>query len=118
MYNSPADIDLYIAQVMERPVTGSLLGPTSHCIVRDQFERLKSGDRFFYTNSHLFNPAQLSAIKRMSLSRVLCDNADDPSEMVLPRDMFRVVTNRKGDNPLLSCRDTVNIPALDLEPWR
>ena len=103
---------------MERPVVGSLLGPTSHCIVRDQFERLKSGDRFFYTNSHVFSPAQLSAIKRMTLSRVLCDHADDPSGMMLPRDMFRVLTDPEGDNPLLSCRDTVNIPALDLEPWR
>ena len=63
-------------------------------------------------------PSQLSAIKRMTLSRLLCDYADDPSEMKLPRDMFRVVTDNKGDNPLLSCRDTVNIPALDLEAWR
>ena len=118
IYDSPADVDLYIAQVMERPVYGSLLGPTSHCIVSDQFERLKSGDRYFYTNSHVFSPAQLSAIKKMTLSRLLCDYADDPSEMKLPRDMFRVLTGRKGDNPLLSCRDTVNIPALDLEPWR
>ena len=54
----------------------------------------------------------------MTLSRLLCDYADDPSEMKLPRDMFRVVTDNKGDNPLLSCRDTVNIPALDLEAWR
>ena len=43
---------------MERPVHGSLLGPTSHCIVRDQFERIKSGDRFFYTNSHVFSHSQ------------------------------------------------------------
>jgi len=47
---------------------------------------------------------------------VLCDHADVPSVMKLPRDMFRV-TDRK-DNPVLHCRDTVNIPALDLEPWR
>ena len=101
---------------MERPVHGSLLGPTSHCIVRDQFERIKSGDRFFYTNSGVFTPAQLSAIKRVTLSRVLCDHADVPSTMKLPRDMFRVAD--RGDNPVLHCRDTVNIPALDLEPWR
>ena len=54
-----------------------------------QFERLKAGDRFFYTNSGVFTPAQLSAIKRMTLSRVLCDHADVPSVMKLPRDMFR-----------------------------
>jgi len=115
-YASPSDVDLYIAQVMEKPVTGSLLGPTSHCIVRDQFERLKAGDRFFYTNHGVFTPAQLSAIKRVTLSRVLCDHADSPATMKLPRDMFRVAD--KKDNPPLSCRDTFNIPALDLEPWR
>ena len=53
----------------------------------------------------------------MTLSRVLCDYADHPSEMMLPRDMFRVLTDPKGENPLLSCKDTVNIPALDLDPW-
>lgn len=118
IYASPADVDLYIAQVMERPLPGSLLGPTSQCIVRDQFERLKSGDYFFYTNKHVFDYAKLAAIKKMTLSRVLCDHADNPSDMRLPRDMFRVLTKWKGENPLLSCQDTVNIPALDLEPWR
>jgi len=118
LYKRPADVDLYIAQNMERPVDGTLLGPTSHCLIRDQFERLKSGDRFFYTNSYVFTPYQLSAIKKMTLSRVLCDYADNPEEMRLPRDMFRVMTDRKGGNPLLSCKDYVNIPPLDLEPWR
>ena len=118
IYRSPADVDLYIAQLMERPLKGSLLGPTSHCIVEEQFERLKTGDRFFYTNPDMFTPSQLSAIKKVTLSRVLCDHADNPSDMKLPRDMFRILTSwKKGNNPLLSCTDTVNIPALDLGPW-
>ncbi len=88
-YKRPEDVDLYIAGTFESPVVGSLLGPTFHCLVRDQFERLKAGDRFFYTNPGVFTARQLEAIKRVTLSRVLCENADDPDSMALPWNMFK-----------------------------
>jgi hypothetical protein len=42
------DIDLYTGALAERPLDGSLLGPTITCLLTDQFVRLKRGDRFWY----------------------------------------------------------------------
>jgi len=42
------DIDLYIAGIAENPVSGGLLGPTLSCLIGENFNKLKYGDRFFY----------------------------------------------------------------------
>jgi len=41
VYNHVDDIDLYIAGLMETPVSGSLLGPTFSCIIADQVSHQK-----------------------------------------------------------------------------
>ena len=78
LYRSPDDVDLYVAGNAEKPSGGSMLGPTFKCLISDQFGRLKRGDRFFYTNPGQFTSEQLRSIKSQTLSRLLCDNADDP----------------------------------------
>jgi hypothetical protein len=58
---------------------------------------------------------QLVAIKRMTLSRLFCDNSDDPTNLKLPVNLFRTVSQ---SNPAVSCLDTFKMPVLDLTPWR
>ena len=48
LYDRIEDIDVFVGGVVERPSTGSILGPTFQCIVGDQFRRLRLGDRFWY----------------------------------------------------------------------
>ena len=55
---------MYIASNVEDRVPGSILGPTVHCLIREQFERTRGGDRHFYTRPTEFNRAQLLSIKR------------------------------------------------------
>ena len=53
------------------------VGPTVQCLLIDQFRRLRDGDRFWYENPSTFSANQLAQIKQSSLSRIICDNADD-----------------------------------------
>lgn len=48
VYRSVDDIDAYVGAVAEPHIDDSELGPLLHAAVRDQFARLRDGDRFFY----------------------------------------------------------------------
>ena len=45
---SPQDIDLFTGVLTELHVSGGGVGPTLECILGEQFQRLKYGDRFWY----------------------------------------------------------------------
>ena len=90
---------------------GSKVGPTFLCIIAKQFARTRDGDRFWYENPGVFSPAQLSEIKQANLARIVCDNADNITEV--PRDVFRKETYPDG---YLQCTDDA-IPHVDLKIW-
>lgn len=50
VYGSSNNIDPFIGGLAEKTKKGSLLGPFFHRVVKDQFERLRDGDRFYYEN--------------------------------------------------------------------
>ena len=50
-YSSAAEIDLFTGALTETAVTGGTVGPTLECILGDQFNRLKFGDRFWYQSA-------------------------------------------------------------------
>jgi len=82
MYQNLEDIDIFVGGFMETNEFGSLLGPVFKCIIEDQFTRLKKGDRFFYDlspdlpNVNAFTLEQLQEIRKVSMSRLICENTD------------------------------------------
>lgn len=56
------DLDLIVGLIMEQSVHGSLYGPTTVCIMGEQYYRLKYGDRFWFEN--LYHPGAFNKGKQ------------------------------------------------------
>ena len=113
LYNSVDDIDVFIGGILEPPTDGSILGPTFLCIIGDQFQRIRTGDRLWYEEEAAgFSLEQLEQVRRSSLARVLCDNSDNVS--VIQPGVFHVsdVNNQRQD-----CSGQA-IPRMDLSAWK
>ena len=75
LYNDRTDhADLFVAGLAENLVHGAMVGPTFRCLLRNQFRRLRDGDRFFYKNKGVFKSSQLREIQKATLARIMCDN--------------------------------------------
>lgn len=72
LYGSVDNVDLWIGLLAEDHLPDSSVGPTSARIIRDQFERLRSGDRFWYERS--FQGPLLNELRSTKLSDVLKRN--------------------------------------------
>lgn len=113
-YDHVDDIDLFTGGLIETPLHGGLLGPTFGCIMGIQFRNFRKCDRFWYENIDplvRFTDSQLTEIRKVTLSRILCDNcetvdSEQRSSFDLP-DPFL--------NPRVACRD---LPAINLELWK
>ena len=107
-YQSPDDIDLWSAGVAERPLPGSMVGPTFACIIGQQFLNLRKGDRFWYEagdHAGAFTTGQLQEIRTASLARVVCDCMDDveklqPFLFLQPDNIANVRTACRGNGRL------------------
>lgn len=113
-YAAVDDIDLFTGSISERPIQGGLLGPTMTCIIATQFKRLRHCDRFWYeTNDPIirFTPQQLAEIRKITMSKVTCDNLDMPGE--IQKHAFDAPHHVL--NPRIPCD---RLPALNLEAWR
>jgi peroxidase len=59
VYATVDDIDVYVGGLVERPLTGSIAGPTLNCLIAEQFKNIKFADRYFYElggQAHSFSP--------------------------------------------------------------
>lgn len=112
LYEQPGDIDLVVGLMAENAMTGSLIGPTTTCLIKEQLWRTKAGDRYFYSNmdeTGSFTKRQLAELKRVSLARLLCDNAGINS---IQKDVFQPPST---SNPTVSCDE---IKKINLEAWQ
>ncbi|TRY80461.1 hypothetical protein TCAL_10485 [Tigriopus californicus] len=108
IYVNPSDIDLFAGGMAERAFADGILGRTFSCIISNQFQRLKFGDRFFFTNTanpFPFSQTEKDILRKRHLADVICDNTDIE---VLPKMAL------KRNSPALKCRDAFQ---LDLAPF-
>lgn len=71
---------------------------------------MKTFIRFWYENEGVFTANQLNEIKKTTLAKIVCENADDIS--LIQRDAF---LNAKYPNEMVKCSQLNDV---SLEPWR
>jgi hypothetical protein len=89
VYASIEDIDLLLGGLAEDHVPGALVGELFFVILKDQFERLRDGDRFWYESS--LAPPRVNMIENQTLAEIIRRNTTIGAE--LPDDVFRVNLN-------------------------
>ncbi|XP_068083660.1 peroxidase [Anabrus simplex] len=115
IYEHPSDVDLWSGGVSERPLPGSMVGPTFACIIATQYSYSRRGDRFWYElggQPSSFTPEQLQEIRKAKLSRVMCDNTD----LIDTIQVYPMVLPDHEINPRVPCRSGV-LPSIDLTKW-
>ena len=115
VYDDPDDVDLFTGLMSELRLPGSLVGPTLACIIGLQFQRLRQCDRHWYETRDpalSFTTAQLTSVRAVTLSHVLCSTGHDLSRV--PRSVFDL--HHPDTNPMITCSDHDHLP-LDLRPW-
>ena len=100
-------IDLWVGGLAEQKISGGQVGPTFACIMGLTFQRLRDGDRFWFEHPHIFTYQQRAQLRKTSLSKVICNNADNIRHV--QRNAFR------ADQSRVSCS---NLPNVDLRHWR
>ncbi|XP_025201922.1 peroxidase-like [Melanaphis sacchari] len=113
LYATVHDIDLHVGALLEMPEEGSMVGPTTRCILSDSFFRYKYGDRFFYDvqgQPGSFTQEQLKTIKQINLGHVICATTN---LLTLPLDIFKSLHDFSSIK--WNCDEHFKI---DLEAWR
>ncbi|MEM7206132.1 MAG: peroxidase family protein [Planctomycetota bacterium] len=85
-FAAPDDIDLWVGGLAEDRASGSMVGELFLAILRDQFVRLRDGDRYWYQNA--LPPAFVAYVDSLSLADIVRLNTTIGGE--LPDDVFRV----------------------------
>lgn len=72
VYTSVDDVDAWVGGLAEDHVPGAMVGETFFTVLRDQFERLRDGDRFWYES---YLPADLLRLVRsQTLAQIIRRN--------------------------------------------
>ncbi|KAI3386572.1 hypothetical protein SNEBB_009488 [Seison nebaliae] len=84
VYKKLDDVDLFVGGLAESHMPGGSIGPTFACIFGDAFERMKKGDRFYFEIDDSltgFTQEQLTSVKKMSMSKMLCNTLSDVKQI-------------------------------------
>lgn len=74
VYATPSDVDPWVGMLCEIPLPGKLVGPLAFAIIKDQFERLRDGDRFWFENDAGLSAAERVEARRTTLAEVIARN--------------------------------------------
>ena len=107
IYKHPRDIELFSGGLLDERPNGinanPILGVMFSSINSIQFQRLKDGDRFFFSHTNGaagFDRDAREAIMERKISDIICDNTQIQQ---VPKNAFLPVTPVRGPNDLVTC---------------
>lgn len=92
IYGSVDKIDVWVGGISENHVAGAQVGPLFQSVLRDQFLRSRSGDRFYYENGQ-FTAGEMAAIRATTVATLIERNAPGVD---LPDNAFTTGTQSDG----------------------
>ncbi len=94
VYENVDQVDLWIGGLAEDHLPGAMVGELNAAILRDQFEALRDGDRYWYTR--VLNDRERDEVERTRLADIIRRNTTIAAE--LPQNVFRLApTDGGGD---------------------
>ena len=90
-YTTVDDIDIWVGGLAEDHLPGAMVGELVYASLKEQFEALRDGDRFWYERS--LSRDELRIVKRSSLAAIIRRNTDIKRE--IGNNVFRVSANRR-----------------------
>ena len=78
-YSSVDEIDLWVGGLAEDNVHDALVGEVFYIILKDQFERLRDGDRFWYKN--IMSDKEIRKIEKTTLAKIIRRNTKIKNEI-------------------------------------
>ena len=91
-----------------------MIGFTYLCIFKIQLRAVRYGDRYWFeTNDPAirFTPNQLAEVRKVSFSRIICDNTE--SIFSIPQNVFAIPND--VNNTYVKCSD---LPKVDLSLFK
>jgi hypothetical protein len=85
-YSSVDDIDVWVGALAEDHVPGGMVGELLFVAIKEQFERLRDGDRFWY--ERVLSHQELRVVKQSTLANIIRRNTRISKE--ISNDVFRV----------------------------
>ena len=86
IYESVDGVDLWVGGLSEDPLSGSHVGELFSTIIKDQFQALRDGDRYWYEKT--LSDDEIRRVERTKLSDIIRRNTDIDTE--IPDDVFHV----------------------------
>ncbi|RCN46951.1 heme peroxidase [Ancylostoma caninum] len=88
LYKSVEDVDLLVLALAEKPVRGSLVGPTLGCMLALQYRKVIRGDNYWFSKINAVSSFSLDQLRAITagtrMADIICASADTADAAVQP----------------------------------
>jgi hypothetical protein len=76
IYGSIDNLDPWVGMLAEKHMEDAMMGRLMQVIIKEQFQLLRDGDRFYYNNDPLFTEEELREVRNTTLQEIIMRNTD------------------------------------------